>query len=60
MEKLEYKILPCIFCTIGRSCYVAGHNLVHAGVNKLATHKSRNNIDSNKNSPLVGTLPEKK
>jgi len=53
MKKLEYKVLPCIFCTIGLNCYVVGHNLVHAGVNKLTNHK-------NKISPLIETLPDKK
>jgi hypothetical protein len=41
MKKLEYKLLPCIFCTIGRNCYVVGHNLVHASVQKLTTHKNK-------------------
>ena len=40
MKKLEHKILPCVFCTIGLNCYVVGHNLVHAGV-QLMNHKDQ-------------------
>lgn len=38
MEKLEHKLLPCIFCTIGLNCYVAGHNLVQASIQKMKSH----------------------
>lgn len=47
MKKLDHKLLPCIFCTIGLNCYVAGHNLVHASVKKLTGHK---NLDSTNNN----------
>ncbi len=41
MKKLEHKLLPCVFCTIGLNCYVVGHNLVHASVQKLMNHKNK-------------------
>ncbi len=28
MSKPEFKLLPCVFCTIGYNGYVAGHKLV--------------------------------
>jgi len=53
MKKLEYKILPCVFCTIGLNCYVAGHNLVHASVRKLTNHKNKGVASNNKNYILT-------
>jgi len=53
MKKLEYKLLPCIFCTIGLNCYVAGHNLVHASVRKLTNHKNKGVASNNKNYILT-------
>ena len=42
MKKLEHKLLPCIFCTIGLNCYIVGHNLVQlcvqASVRELMNH----------------------
>ncbi len=35
MKKLEHKLLPCLFCTIGLNTYVLGHNLLHATVEKI-------------------------
>jgi len=35
MKKLEYKLLPCVFCTIGLNSYIVGHNLVHTTMQKL-------------------------
>lgn len=35
MKKLEHKLLPCVFCTIGLNSYIVGHNLVHATIQKL-------------------------
>lgn len=52
MKKLEYKVLPCIFCTIGLNCYVAGHNLVKASINKLTNHKKKEYV-SNNEQPIV-------
>lgn len=60
MKKLEHKILPCVFCTIGLNCYVAGHNLVHAGVHKLTNHKNKNVVSNNKNYTLAESLPNNK
>jgi hypothetical protein len=31
MEMKAFKLLPCIFCTIGYNCYVAGHNITAKG-----------------------------
>jgi len=50
MKKLEYKLLPCIFCTIGLNSYVAGNNLLHATVQKF-TH----NDDSHTKNELTNT-----
>ena len=47
MKKLEHKVLPCIFCTIGLNCYIAGHNIVHATVQKL-TYRGNNAEEKNK------------
>ena len=60
MKKLEHKLLPCIFCTIGLNCYVAGHNLIQVGVNKLTNHKNKNSPDNSKDSPLMERLSDKK
>lgn len=35
MKKLEHKLLPCIFCTIGLNSYIVGHNLVYTAMSKL-------------------------
>jgi len=35
MKKLEHKLLPCVFCTIGLNSYIVGHNLFHATIQKL-------------------------
>ncbi len=34
-KKPEFKLLPCVFCTIGFNCYVAGHKLVSAAYDKV-------------------------
>ncbi|WP_114325313.1 hypothetical protein [Candidatus Colwellia aromaticivorans] len=44
MKKLEHKLLPCVFCTIGLNCYVVGHNLVHASVQKLMNPKNKESV----------------
>ena len=36
MDKPEFKLLPCIFCTIGFNSYVAVRKLATAAGNKLA------------------------
>jgi len=41
MKKLEHKLLPCIFCTIGLNCYIVGHNLMQGGIQKLMNHKAK-------------------
>jgi hypothetical protein len=35
MEKKAFKLLPCIFCTIGYNCYIAGHNVAAKGYQSL-------------------------
>lgn len=47
MKKLEYKLLPCVFCTIGLNCYVVGHNLVQASVQKLMNNKNKEYVSNN-------------
>lgn len=39
MKKLEYKLLPCVFCTIGLNSYIIGHNLVQVAMKKCFTNK---------------------
>ena len=48
MKKLEHKILPCIFCTIGFNCYVAGNNLVNAGIKQLTNQKIKKTLNDKK------------
>lgn len=43
MKKLEYKLLPCVFCTIGLNFFVVGHNLVQASIQKLTHHNENLN-----------------
>lgn len=35
MTKPEFKLLPCVFCTIGFNCYVVGHKVVSATYKKM-------------------------
>lgn len=58
MKKLEHKLLPCIFCTIGLNCYVVGHNLVHKSIQKLTNHKK--GINNDENYTMTENLPDKK
>lgn len=48
MTKLEHKILPCVFCTIGFNCYVAGNNLVNASVKHFTKNKTNKFIGNKK------------
>jgi hypothetical protein len=57
MKKLEYKLLPCIFCTIGVSCYVAGNNLIHASVQKLTSHKNKDQMNNIECPTMTENLP---
>lgn len=61
MSQPEYKILPCIFCTIGFNCYVAGHKLVSAvtSKNSAAMTTSVENVEkpSSSNSQHVRSEP---
>ena len=41
ITKPEYKLLPCIFCTIGFNCYVAGHKAISSTYQKI-TNKQKN------------------
>ncbi|NQZ81177.1 MAG: hypothetical protein HRT52_09200 [Colwellia sp.] len=36
MKRLEYKLLPCVFCTIGFNCCVAGHKMASMTYHKLS------------------------
>ena len=44
MSQPDYKMFPCIFCTIGFNCYVAGHKLVSATYK--VTKKGSNEFNS--------------
>ena len=57
MKKLEYKLLPCIFCTIGVSCYVTGHNLIHASVQKLTNHRNKALTNNKEGHGMTENLP---
>jgi len=46
MNKPEFKLLPCVFCTLGYNTYVAGYHLI-SKANKLFT-KHTTNIDLTK------------
>jgi hypothetical protein len=57
MKKLEYKLLPCILCTIGVSCYVTGHNLIHASVQKLTNHRNNALTNNKEGYAMTENLP---
>lgn len=54
MKKPEFKLLPCIFCTIGFNCYVAGHKAVSAAYQKIADKKlaQKNLVDQNQTGQI--------
>tara|TARA_R110001583_G_C5588099_1_gene403515 strand:+ start:405 stop:584 length:180 start_codon:yes stop_codon:yes gene_type:complete len=49
MKKPEFKLLPCVFCTIGFNCYVAGHKVISATYQKITDKQSnqQNLVDQN-------------
>ncbi len=64
MKKLEYKLLPCVFCTIGLNTYIAGNNVVHAIIKKLT--KDTVNLQScellsiqTDSTPITSNTPKK-
>lgn len=59
MKKLEHKLLPCVFCTIGLNCYVVGHNLVHASVQKLMNLKSKEYMSNDDSHTVSKTVTKK-
>jgi hypothetical protein len=46
MNKPEYQLLPCIFCTIGYNGYVAGHKLVSKTVKSLTNNTKPAQLES--------------
>ncbi|MFT4939305.1 MAG: hypothetical protein ACI88A_002345 [Paraglaciecola sp.] len=40
MKKPEFKLLPCVFCTIGFNCYVAGHRIISSTYQALSADKA--------------------
>jgi len=36
MNKPEFKLLPCVFCTLGYNTYVAGYRLISKGVELIS------------------------
>ena len=49
MKKPEFKLLPCVFCTIGFNCYVAGHKIVFATYQKITDKTERRQLEANHN-----------
>lgn len=41
MTKPEFKLLPCVFCTIGFNCYVVGHKIVSSAYQTFDNKKSQ-------------------
>jgi hypothetical protein len=54
MNKPEFKLLPCIFCTLGYNTYVAGYRLINKGV-ELISHETPTKLNDNTNylTPLA-------
>ncbi len=54
MNKPEFKLLPCVFCTLGYNTYVAGHRLLSKGV-ELISDKTPMRLNDNAEylTPLV-------
>jgi hypothetical protein len=40
MKKPEFKLLPCIFCTIGFNSFVAGHRIISTSYKALSGNKT--------------------
>jgi hypothetical protein len=55
MKKLEYKLLPCVFCTIGLNSYIVGHNLVHATMQKLFNNAESSTLQEQVNTQKTDT-----
>jgi len=49
MTKPEFKLLPCVFCTIGFNCYVAGHKIVSATYKKMTDKQESQLHQADKN-----------
>ena len=49
MKKPEFKLLPCIFCTLGFNCYVAGHKVVSATYQKIADKMPKSQCKTTRN-----------
>ena len=41
MKTKSFKLFPCVFCTIGYNCYVAGHNVTAKGYQSLVKRQSK-------------------
>jgi len=57
LAKPEFKLLPCVFCTIGFNSYVAVNKLANVTLKKI---KRKNNQiidedDKNNRSPSINT-----
>lgn len=50
MKKPEFKLLPCIFCTIGFNCYVAGHKVASATYQKITGKAEESHLEANHNN----------
>ncbi|MBL4910897.1 MAG: hypothetical protein JKX78_12895 [Alteromonadaceae bacterium] len=60
MNKPEFKLLPCVFCTLGYNTYVAGHRLISKGAELLSndTHTT-NTPNITEQLPPITIKPHK-
>jgi len=57
MNKPEFKLLPCVFCTLGYNAYVAGHRIV-CKTTKLLTHDIQTSNSSEQLTSIVHNTKE--
>ncbi|KGJ90013.1 hypothetical protein [Colwellia psychrerythraea] len=50
MKTKAFKLLPCIFCTIGYNCYIAGHNVTAKGYQSLVKLQKKKPITKEANT----------
>jgi len=50
MKTKAFKLLPCIFCTIGYNCYIAGHNVTAKGYQSLVKLQNKKPITEEANT----------
>jgi hypothetical protein len=55
MNKPQFKLLPCIFCTIGFNAYVAGHKIVCSTLDKFGANKELSSASKEGSGELTTT-----